>query len=368
MLTFINEELFSYLPKVEKNTQTGKDIMQLEVASSNFLVTYAKGSKMDKYHNPKEEKNINRKHDIDMRNNPSIEPINREILTVNYVNDRLQKEPKLLSEQATSMKVTDNPKGAPTVAIRCLRDDSPNKCDLYVVAFPFNGMILPIEEDPCYRIYKGMIVPSVRPFYFNGRRYRKILYLVIEPHRALFAPDHKHHQDKINLKLDSFAIYKDRETGDEKTNHETLNIAFKSTGMEYNWEYEVMNEAKRIEPDIGTTLWNTFKFEPKQFDNNRRGYSNEDNRDYKPRQNTKPKNGKKNGYVEGNTYVTTNRHGIRKEVPINNRNRDNYNHNNQDSLERMMRESGMYDEDRYNNHRNNNSRGKKNKRNNRNDY
>lgn len=373
MLTFINEELFSFLPKIEKNPQTGKEIMQLQVATSNFLVTYTKGSKMDKYHNPKEPKEINRKHDIDMRNNPKIEPINREILTINYVNEEVQKNPQVLSEQATSLKVVDNAKGIPTVSVRCLRNDSPNKSDLYVIAFPFNGMILPIPEDPCYRIYKGMIVPSVRPFYFNGRRYRKILYLVVEPHRALFNSDHKHHKDYICMEINSYAIYKDRETGNERTNHEKLSIKFEPEIVYPNWEYETMPEAMRIDPNMSTPLWTTFKFDTKTNDKPQRQHYNynQDNQtesDYKPRQN-KPRNGQRSGYIEGNTYVTTNKHGIRKEVPINNRTSGNRNYNN-DSIERMMQESGMFDEDysRQDNRRGNKNGKKKNKKNSYDDY
>lgn len=371
MLTFINEELFSFLPKVEKNPQTGKEIMQLQVATSNFLVTYAKGSKMDKYSNLKEPMVINKNHDIDMRDNPKIVPINRDILTVNYVNEHLQKNPTMLSEQATSLKVTDNTRGVPTVAVRCLQENSPNKSDLYVIAFPFNGMILPIPEDPHYRIYKGMIIPSVRPFYYNGRRYRKILYLVVEPHRALFDPNHKYHTDSILVKLDSFAIYKDRETNEEKTNHETLSIKIEPDGSCHNWEYEILDEAKRIEPDPNTQLWTTFKFDPKPdvrrqntdySTNNRYNNTNGDRNTY--RQNNR-NNTQKNGHVEGNMYVTTNKHGIRKEVPLSNNGRQN---NRMNDLDRMMRESGMFDEmDNRNNDRRGNKKGKKSNRNNRND-
>ena len=54
MLTFVNEELFSYNTKTEK-TQNGKEVLQLSIGTSNFLVAYAKGSKMDKYHNPQKQ-------------------------------------------------------------------------------------------------------------------------------------------------------------------------------------------------------------------------------------------------------------------------------------------------------------------------
>lgn len=367
MVSFINEGLFSFQSKTDKDSQD-HTIMQLQIASSNFLVTYAKGSKMDKYHNPKEAMNINKNHDIDMRNNPKIEPINRELVMINYVNDKIIDEPSLLCEQATSIKVVDNNKGVPTVSVRCLRPDSQNKSNLFVIAFPFNGMLLPIPEDPCYRIYKGMIIPSVRPFYYNGRRYRKILYLVVEPHMALFNPDHKHHRDSITIKLDSYAIYKDRDTGDEKTNHETLTISIQENSSESVWDYDTMDESYRITPNADTPLWTTFKFEPKS-DKSRKNMGKIDGGDYdsqitpKKRLNNKPKNGQRAGYVEGNTYVTTNKHGIRKEVPL-----KSSNHKRND-LDRMMQESGMFDHDDeiYNKRQNGNRKGKK-RNNNRNDY
>ncbi len=380
MLTFVNEGLFSYAPKTEKNIQNGKDILQLAVATSNYLVTYAKGSKMDKYNRNQDAIQINRQHDIDMRDNPAIEPINREIFTVNYISEDQLKDVHLLNTQPTSLKVTENQRGVPTVSVRCLKNDAPNKSDLYAIAFPFNGMILPLPEDPRYRIYKGVIMSSVRPFYYNNRRYRKILYLVIEPHTALFNPDHKYHTDVINLTLESFAIYKDRETGEDRTNHETFTLNMRDNQvMDYQWNYETMNEARRIEPDPNTPLWVTFKFKPKtpqdQHNNGDRTNHYHDNDDHECSQRNDRRrnfsNGQKAGHVEGNTYVTTNRHGIRKEVPIHNSNRNYRQPNYDDNLERMMQESGMYDDDyspRNNRNNRGNKRGNKRKHNHSDDY
>ena len=273
--------------------------------------------------------------------------------------------------QPTSIKVTENNRGIPVVTARCLQNDSPNKSNLYIIAFPFNGMILPIAEDPRYRIYKGLIMSSVRFFYYKNRRYRKILYLVVEPHNALFDPNHKHHTNVIDIKLESYAIYRDRETGEEMTNHETFTLDISDKISSSNWEYETLNEAKRIEPDTATPLWTTFKFDSKS--NNGKSYNKNQNSDEKPRMNNKPKNGQKPGYIEGNTYVTTNKHGIRKEVSINqnrggysqNNNRNNQKKSGGDDFERMLRESGMYDEDFDRDNRRGNNRGKKGKKNNR---
>lgn len=350
MLTFVNEELFSYATKHEVNAQTKKEILQLSVSTSNYLVTYAKGSKMDKYHNPQQDQKINKNHDIDMRDNPSIVPINREILSVNYVSDDQASNPSQLMNQPTSLKVTENNRGIPQVSVRCLKDNSENKSDIYVVAFPFNGMILPIPEDPTYRIYKGMIMSSVRPFYFKGRRYRKILYLVIEPHRALFNQNHKYHTDTISLKLESYAIYKDKDTGDEKTNHETFHLDMMQNSCNYGWEYEIMDEAFRIEAVPDKPLWVTFKFTQKDSNKNQSHRQNPQNQDSdnpfsgRTPNPAKKKNGQKNGYVEGNTYVTTNKNGIRKEVPIRN---NSFKKNDKKDLDSMMQNSGMFDEDKF---------------------
>ena len=350
MLTFVNEELFSYATKHEVNAQTKKEILQLSVSTSNYLVTYAKGSKMDKYHNPQQDQKINKNHYIDMRDNPSIVPINREILSVNYVSDDQASNPSQLMNQPTSLKVTENNRGIPQVSVRCLKDNSENKSDIYVVAFPFNGMILPIPEDPTYRIYKGMIMSSVRPFYFKGRRYRKILYLVVEPHRALFNQNHKYHTDTISLKLESYAIYKDKDTGDEKTNHETFHLDMMQNSCNYGWEYEIMDEAFRIEAVPDKPLWVTFKFTQKDSNKNQSHRQNPQNQDSdnpfsgRTPNPAKKKNGQKNGYVEGNTYVTTNKNGIRKEVPIRN---NSFKKNDKKDLDSMMQNSGMFDEDKF---------------------
>ena len=350
MLTFVNEELFSYATKHEVNAQTKKEILQLSVSTSNYLVTYAKGSKMDKYHNPQQDQKINKNHDIDMRDNPSIVPINREILSVNYVSDDQASNPSQLMNQPTSLKVTENNRGIPQVSVRCLKNNSENKSDIYVIAFPFNGMILPIPEDPTYRIYKGMIMSSVRPFYFKGRRYRKILYLVVEPHRALFNQNHKYHTDTISLKLESYAIYKDKDTGDEKTNHETFHLDMMQNSCNYGWEYEIMDEAFRIEAVPDKPLWVTFKFTQKDSNKNQSHRQNPQNQDSdnpfsgRTPNPAKKKNGQKNGYVEGNTYVTTNKNGIRKEVPIRN---NSFKKNDKKDLDSMMQNSGMFDEDKF---------------------
>ena len=369
MLTFVNEELFSYEVKHDTNAQK-KDVLQLGVSTSNFLVSYAKGSKMDKYKNPKQDQKIDKQHDIDMRDNPVIVPINREILSVNYVTDKQCEDPSLLMSQPTSLKVTENNRGIPQVSVRCLKEGYDNKSDIYVVAFPFNGMIQPIDADPTYRIYKGLIMSSVRPFYYNGRRYRKILYLVIEPHRALFDKNHKHHTDVINITLESYAIYKDKETGEEKTNHETFRLDMCAASSMTGWDYETMNEAYRIETNPEKPLWITFRFGARDSENkvprqNNDNFNKDKKFDNRNQSSQKHKNGQKGGYIEGNTYVTTNKNGIRKEIPI----RSNEpRKNTKKDLDSMMKDSGMFDDEkfergnRYDRKKNKGKKGRNNRR------
>ena len=215
-----------------------------------------------------------------------------------------------------------------------------------------------------------MIMSSVRPFYFNGRRYRKILYLVIEPHRALFDKNHKHHTDVINITLESYAIYKDKETGEEKTNHETFRLDMCAASSMTGWDYETMNEAYRIETNPEKPLWVTFRFGSRDSENkgsrqNNDNFNKEKKFDNRNQTSQKPKNGQKGGYIEGNTYVTTNKNGIRKEVPI----RSNEpRKNTKKDLDSMMKDSGMFDDEkfergnRYDRKKNKGKKGRNNRR------
>lgn len=349
MLTILNEELYSFEALNGTDPRTKKDSFKLVVSTSNKLVRYSRRN--ENYNNRNTPKP---KNGIDI-STPGVEVLSREIISILTPSD----DPMQFCNLPISLKVSENMKGIPMVSVRCLGEDDKNNSNLFLLAFPFNGMIQPIAEDPKYHIYKGLIGTSVRPFFFNGRRYRKILYLVIEPHMALFNPEHTYHTKKIEIKLESFAIYRDRETQEEKTNHETYTFTVLGADGMYteNWEHETVDHAITIDSNSATPLWTTFKF------NNMKSANS--STPIPPK-----KKGQKDGYVQGSTYITTNKHGIRKEVPMKTE-RPNHMRNTKekrggDRLDEMMRSSGMYDVEDTSDRNNRKKNNKKNNR--RNDY
>lgn len=320
MLTILDEDLCSFNCVQGIDPRTKLPSFKLTVATSNKLVHYAKPQ------NGKKQKN-----GVDMTSNPKLETTTREILSVTTPSDDVTGYRNL----PISLRVGENARGVPTVNIRCLGENDANKANIYVIAFPFNGMIKPIPEDPKYHIYKGLIAASQRPFMYNGRRYRKILYLVVEPHMALFNADHKYHVNSIPIQIESYAIYKDKENDDEKTNHETYTLTIVGQDGMYteNWEYETLNEAVNIPASSETPVWHTFKFATSDTkpSGNKGGFRGQ--------KSGKLKNGKREGYVQGDMYVTTNKHGIRKEVSIN----KGRGQKGSGDIDRMMKQSGMFE-------------------------
>lgn len=334
MLTIINEDLYAFNCVKGIDPRTKLDSYRISVATSNKLLHYR--NTQDQSQRRKIQNGVE-------NHNPPPESTPREILTIQTPSDDLNAYQKL----PISLRVGENQKGNPTVAVRCLGETDTNNANVYVLAIPFNGMINPIPEDPKYHIYKGLIGSSVRPFFFNGRRYKKILYLVIEPHMKLFAPDHKYHTDQIDIRVDTYAIVNDKETGKDYTNHETYTFSVVSADGMYRdkWEYERLEEPVYISDDTtAQPVWHTFKFIQKD----------RDSKPYSAKK--KASNGRREGYVSGNTYVTTNKHGIRKEIPLRNRDehtggspngrREKFNRKNgtDNDFERMLQESGLYDE------------------------
>ncbi len=358
MLTLLNEELYSFETIFGTDRVTSKETCKISISTSNKIVRYARGSnpKNQNYHKPPM-----RKDGVDLSSSPQIETTTREILSVFTPSS----DPTNWKGLPISLRVGESLGGQPNVSVRCLGDGNPNKANIYVLAFPFNGLIKPIPEDPKYHIYKGVISTSVRPFFFNGRRYRKVLYLVIEPHMALFNADHSHHTNSIPITLESYALFKDRETGEDKTNHETYTFTVVDSEGMYTekWENETLDEAVVIETSQNTPLWTVFKFRPK--DPSARPQSQYQQREVKKKQ--------PDGYVQGNTYVTTNKNGIRKEVPMqqrSNRN-DGFSRNSSRDGNGSYRDNDNRDNDDYYSYskkKGNPNRGKKQRNRNNNDY
>ncbi|MCM1214041.1 MAG: hypothetical protein NC548_05925 [Lachnospiraceae bacterium] len=337
MITILNDDLFSFEHKTGSDRHSGTKVSRLVVSTSNKLVRYSR------------EKTKNDKG-VDMSSTPQLVSTSREILSITTPIDKENDWNKL----PISVSVMDNERRIPQINIRCLGEDEKRRnANIYVLAIPFNGMIVPIPEDPTYRIYKGMIGSSQRPIYVHGRRYRKVLYLVIEPNMALLDPEHKHHVREISVKVESFAVYKDNELGEDRTNHETYTFKVIDADGMYteDMQQETLEEAVMIEHDQSVELWHTFRFTRNQKDGTQPNPS---------RRSPSKAKSQPEGYVQGNVLITKNKHGIRKEVSLDNRGRPRP----QKDLEAMMKDSGMYDQDGYNSDRKGgrNKNGKKGKR------
>lgn len=384
MLNIINEELMAY--STVSTMEKGKQYTKIKVATSNKLQQYENDSRYTK--NRDDQRPIKKE-----RTSPSVQvgitsrvealkPINREIIRISAPLKNIgdfEAQPiesrSVEFDLPMSVNVNSTNKYQPLVEVRC-HEQGDDRANVYVVAFPFNGMIKPIPENPQYRIYKGLIASSAKPFFFNNRKYRKVLYMVIEINKNLFKPDHKYHTDSIKIDFESFALFDDRETGDKKTNCEKFSLIILSGDGEYatNWEYTVADEPIMMAAEPGQQLWVTYDMSAHKTNAhqnaqnfNNRGTSKEG---YK-------KNNKQSNYtIEDGMMVTTNKHGIRKEIPMNNhqRNNRNYRDNNQSqrkpkSIDQMMQDSGMFDTDYENrSRRNGGKRGNDNRGKNRNRY
>lgn len=373
MLTLINEDLMSFATTEMVDRKTGRSYTKIQVMTSNKLQQYEDRINAKQYGGAKRRPTTKSTAPNRIESHSdSLLSINREILRIsapianaspndssdtNY--DRI-----IDFECPMSINITYQNRFQPQVDIRC-HTHGEDRANVYVIAFPFNGMIRPLEENPCYRIYKGLIASSAKPFFFNNRKYRKVLYLIIEVNKNLYREDHPHHKDTVEIDLESFALFDDRENpGKRKTNYEKCRLTFLPQGNYIpEWTYNVIDEPVMMNVEAGRQLWPTYQFERKGNQPKSQGQPGK-----------KLKNGQKPVTVEGDMLVTTNRHGIRKEMPMPNRNRPNFNgggkrrpqttgkpkfHHDKD-LESMMQASGIYDEpDIYRGKKNG---GKKNKR------
>ena len=366
MLNIINEELMSYNTMEVKDNKTGKTYTKIRVATSNKLQQYDNDTRVGNKQTNNEKKSVDGRARV-VSLVDKLHPVDREIIRISAplknIGDFIATPDDSKSVEfdlPMSINVNNTNKYQPTVEVRC-HEQGDDRANLYVIAFPFNGMIRPIPENPQYRIYKGLIASSARPFYFNNRRYRKVLYLVVEVNKNLFDPNHKYHTDSIDIQLESYALFDDRETREKKTSCEVFNVSITSPEGDYQtaWNYNVVDEAIMMNAEPGQQLWVTFTFDKNDREHTR-SYSSNDQQRNRNRKSQKPMT------IEGNTVVTTNKHGIRKEIPLKNGgqrgSRGNRISTRKDSIEEMMMYSGMYDNDHDN-------RGKRNggRKNNRSD-
>ena len=154
--------------------------------------------------------------------------------------------------------------GVPNVLVKANPNNDGYDSRIFVVAFPFNGIIQPIPESKLYRIYKGVLaVSDKKNIRFNNRFYKKILYLVIEPNYRLFDPEHLFHVDDIGLKLEAYAYYKKEET--EVSIYEAMSVNFNETGWSAEWDINDDAPIKDMTVYKGTPLYTTFRWPKSQY-------------------------------------------------------------------------------------------------------
>jgi len=242
-------------------------------------------------------------------------------------------------------------KKVPTIDIKFFEEAKEEYVDrhIYILAVPFNGIMKSLPETIQYRIYKGCLVYSPLPIYFKKKSYKKILYLVFEPNASLFKEDHKYHTDQINIDFASYYSYNEPKTNLNKTDKQVYHLSFTKDGYFDSWENETLDGFIAPLSSPGTQLWVTYSSKKnKRFSNNKK-FNNSNDKNYKPYNNqnnknnfkennnnndnkntnrvnkTNNSNNKKHAYVENDTLITTNKHGIRKEVSLNKNNRKNNN-------------------------------------------
>ena len=288
----------------------------------------------------------------------TLVPVNREVLRISVPIREIAKNPintdsKMSSvpiewgKYPMSINVSQTGRFTTAVDIRC-HENGNDHANVFVIAFPFNGMINPIPEDPKVRIYKGFISSSIKPFFYNNRKYRKILYLVLEVNKNLFREDHKYHTPVIPITLESYALFDNKETGDKQTSHETMtiNITSPKGDHEIKWEYETIPYAVMKNINRGENLWVTYDFTKPDSDD-------------KPRRRMKNRRGtgaSRPVIIDGNTMITTNKHGIRKEIPLQS---SQYDQNGQPKANKSRQDyNGKNNQRGYQKYNNNSNRGK----------
>lgn len=342
MLQLVNEDLMSFAPTTYKDPKNHRLYYKLKILTSNRIIQPEGNLRRPKTDNRRNNRNVNQF----INQTEKLVPVDREILRISIPGDDIQKLEKHngnmtdinfdWNEKPMSINITDSGTYNAQIDIRC-HNQGDDHANLYLIAFPFNGLIKPIEEDPKYRIYKGFISVSARPFFFNQKKYRKVLYLVVEVNKNLFKDDHKYHQDEIEISLESYALFDDKTTGEKKTDHEIMMVIVKSPDGQYSvrTSKETINHAVMMNSD-GRQLWPIYTFNKNESTDYPR--RNTTGNETKSRHQRNPNKNKVQKTVsrEGDTLVTTNKHGIRKEIPTGSRNgdrnnyRSNYQNDNKD--------------------------------------
>lgn len=170
------------------------------------------------------------------------------------------------------ISVRENEFGKRNVLIRATGEAKRN-ANIIVVAFPFNGLIKPIEPSKEFRVYKGLIASSDSyNITHNGRTYKKILYLVIEANMTLF--NNETEREPIKIELSAVSYDKRGEEKDTINNVLTITIDKDNTSFD-----NTINEIEPIDMNVykGMQLYQQFELKP--YVNNKKPQSQSYNKE-----------------------------------------------------------------------------------------
>lgn len=128
--------------------------------------------------------------------------------------------------------------------------------DIFMIAIPFGGFVVPIEASDDLDIFKGLIVKSDTYIdHVDGERYKKIMYAAVRPfHKAVKLYDSDSYADSADFVV-TFArsnrTRKDQDTSKLKWKMRTVRVKFMRNG-----EYHITEETTEIPFD---------QFDPEQY-------------------------------------------------------------------------------------------------------
>lgn len=205
MITFVNEDLFNFSVSEETSKMNpSQTFFKMKVFTTSKLV---------------------RNNESSIQNNvePYV-PVAREIVSIiapsqdfNLYNHSINVSP----HNSNYVTIKSHHKGATNY-----------DRNYFLVAIPFSGAMKPIPQSRDYSIYKGVVASSCRPFWFNGAKFRKILYLVIEPNSNAFFNVTEGKKPGITITVEAVSNYRDRQDGGkEKANKftQTITLRYDST-------------------------------------------------------------------------------------------------------------------------------------------
>jgi hypothetical protein len=236
MLKIINEDLFSFILE-NCNSEMHGDFVKLSIQTSRSIVKGDEGN--DRYI-------------------PSVRTFARLISP--------DKEYSKYNLGVSSKQLENN---STQILFKCTPDVKNNNL-IYLVAFPFNGIIKPIPESKEYRILKGMISSSEQySVLYNNKKYKKVLYLILSLRQSVL--DNKP-EAYIPFSVESYAYYKDG-NGGVSTIKETLSVDMYSDRGEMNF---VTEETNPIDLDVyrDKKIFTTYRRPDKNYGEQATGNTN----------------------------------------------------------------------------------------------